>query len=84
MTLHPQEGLLQAARAFQFNEAAAPCCKLRQTAEHRIARLMQPGLRQARYVARQKTALQFHMTATLADSTRILAAKPDPTTSGWP
>ena len=83
VTLHPQAGLLQAARAFQSSEAAVPCRQLRQTAEHRIARLVQLGLRQARCVGRQKTALQLHMTATVANFPRILAARPDPTISGW-
>ena len=40
------------------------------------------GLRQARYVGCQKTAFQLHMTATMANLTRILAARPDPTTAG--
>lgn len=75
VTLHPQEGLLQAARDFQSSEAAAPYRQLRQTVEHRIARLVQLGLRQARYVGRWKTAFQLHMAATVA-------TRPDPTTAG--
>src|SRR5829696_2683830 len=47
--IHPQEALLQEARAFQKSEAFAPYRKLRQAAEHRLARLMQLGVRQARY-----------------------------------
>jgi hypothetical protein len=50
VSLHPQEGLLQKAKAFQKSEAFKPYCQLRQVAEHRIARLMQLGMRQARYV----------------------------------
>ncbi len=38
--LHPQEALLQEARAFQQSDAFAPYRKLRQVAEHRLARLM--------------------------------------------
>ena len=73
VTLHPQEGLRQAARAFQHSVAAAPYRRLRQTVEHRIARLVQLGLRQARYFGRQKTSFQLYMTATVANLTRILA-----------
>ena len=73
MTLHPQEALLQEARAFQHSEAAAPCRRLRQTGAHRIARLVQLGLRQARYCGHQKTHFQLCMTATVANLTRMLA-----------
>jgi hypothetical protein len=41
--IHPQEDLLQEARAFQQSEAFAPYRKLRQAAEHRLARLVQLG-----------------------------------------
>jgi hypothetical protein len=44
--IHPQEALLQEARAFQKSEAFAPYRKLRQAAEHRLARLVQLGARQ--------------------------------------
>lgn len=36
--LHPQEALLQGARAFHQSDAFAPYRKLRQVAEHRLAR----------------------------------------------
>jgi Transposase DDE domain len=52
--IHPQEALLQQARAFQRSGAFAPYRKLRQAAEHRLARLMELGMRQARYVGRTK------------------------------
>jgi hypothetical protein len=51
--IHPQEALLQEARALQQSEAFAPYRKLRQAAEHRLARLMQLGVRQARYFVRR-------------------------------
>ena len=54
--IHPQEAVLQEARAFQHSEAFAPYRKLRQAAEHRLARLMQLGVRQARYFGRTKTS----------------------------
>src|SRR5215207_9496030 len=67
--IHPQEALLQEARAFQQSEAFAPYRKLRQVAEHRLARLMQLGARQARYFGRTKTLFQLLMAATVANLT---------------
>jgi hypothetical protein len=69
--IHPQEALLQAARAFQQSEAFALNRKLRQTAEHRLARLMQLGVRQARYLGRTKTLFQLLMAATVANLTLV-------------
>ena len=71
VSLHPQEGLLQEARAFQRSEAFAPYRRLRQVAEHRIARLMQLGVRQARYFGRVKTLGQLLLAATVANLTLI-------------
>ena len=67
--IHPQEALLQEARAFQQSEAFTPYRKLRQAAEHRLARLMQLGARQARYFGRTKTLFQLLMAATVANLT---------------
>jgi hypothetical protein len=67
--LHPQEALLQEARAFQQSEEFAPYRKLRHTVEHRLARLMQLGVRQARYFGRAKTRFQLLMAATVANLT---------------
>ena len=69
--IHPQEALLQEARAFQQSEAFAPYRKLRQAAEHRLARLMQLGVRQARYFGRMKTLFQLLMAATVANLTLV-------------
>jgi len=69
--LHPQEGLLQQARAFQNSPKFQPYCRMRQTAEHRLARLVQLGIRQARYVGRRKTLFQLLMAATVANLTLI-------------
>jgi hypothetical protein len=71
VSLHPQEGLLQKARAFQKSEAFKEYCQLRQVAEHRIARLMQLGVRQARYMGRKKTLFQLLMAATVANLTLV-------------
>lgn len=69
--LHPQEALLQEARAFQRSEAFAPYRRLRQAAEHRLARLMQLGVRQARYFGRAKTLGQVLLAATVANLTLV-------------
>jgi hypothetical protein len=69
--IHPREALLQEARAFQKSEAFAPYRKLRQAAEHRLARLMQLGVRQARYIGRTKTLFQLLMAATVANLTLV-------------
>ncbi len=66
--------MLQAARRLQHRAAFAPYCHLRQSVEHRLARLVQLGLRQARYLGRHKTAAQLYLTATGALLTRILPA----------
>lgn len=69
--IHPREALLQEARAFQNSEAFAPYRKLRQAAEHRLARLMQLGVRQARYFGRTKTLFQLLIAATVANLTLV-------------
>ena len=45
--------------------------KLRQAAEHRLARLMQLGVRQARYIGRTKTLCQLLLAATVANLTLV-------------
>lgn len=70
--LHPQEALLQAARAFQNSPEFWPYRQMRQTAEHRLARLVQLGIRQARYFGRQKTLFQLLMAATVANLTLVV------------
>jgi Transposase DDE domain/Transposase domain (DUF772) len=69
--IHPHEALLQEVRAFQQSEAFAPYRKLRQAAEHRLARLMQLGVRQGRYFGRTKTLFQLLLAATVANLTLV-------------
>lgn len=69
--LHPQEDLLRKARTFQKSAAFQPYRQMRQTVEHRLARLVQLGIRQARYFGRQKTLFQLLMAATVANLTLI-------------
>jgi transposase len=74
VALHPQEALLQEARAFQASPAFADVRRRRQTAEHRLARLVQLGVRQARYVGRARTLFQLAMAAAVANLTLLAAA----------
>lgn len=69
--LHPQEGLLQEARALQSSPAFEEYSQKRQVAEHRLARMVQLGMRQARYFGHRKTLYQAMMTATVANLTLV-------------
>ena len=69
--LHPQEHLLQEARELQKSAAFKEYRQIRQTAEHRLARLVQLGMRQARYFGRRKTLFQLLMAATVANLTLV-------------
>jgi hypothetical protein len=71
VTLHPQEALLQQARALQNSEAFGEYRRRRQVSEHRLARLVQLGIRQARYFGRVKTLFQLLMAATVANLTLV-------------
>jgi len=71
VTLHPHEALLQEARAFQKSEAFKECNRRRQVSEHRLARLMQLGVRKARYAGRAKTMFQLLIAATVANLTLV-------------
>lgn len=71
ISLHPQERLLQEARALQDSPAFEEYCQKRQVAEHRLARLVQLGIRQARYFGRRKTLFQLLMAATVANLTLV-------------
>jgi hypothetical protein len=67
VSLHPQERLLQEARALQASPAFKEYQRLRQASEHRLARMVQLGMRQARYFGRSKTLFQVLMAATVAN-----------------
>ena len=69
--LHPQEALLQQARALQQSEAFAGYRQRRVVVEHRLARLVQLGIRQARYFGRVKTKFQLYLAATVANLTLV-------------
>jgi hypothetical protein len=69
--VHPQEALLQEARALQHSEAFAEYRERRQVSEHRLARLVQLGVRQSRYFGRAKTLFQLLLAATVANLTLV-------------
>ena len=71
MQLHPQEDLLQQARALQRSEAFGGYRQRRVVVEHRLARLVQLGIRQARYFGRAKTRFQLYLAATVANLTLV-------------
>lgn len=72
VALHPQEALLQAARALQASSTFADA-RPRRTDGHRIARLVQLSVRQARYVGRAKTLVQPAMAAAVSHPITLLA-----------
>jgi hypothetical protein len=78
VAMHPQEGLLQEARAFQASPAFAEYRRRRQMVEHRIARLVQLGIRQARDVGTPKVRFQLLMAAAVANLTYLAASATQP------
>jgi hypothetical protein len=85
VTLHPQEQLLQEARAYQKTEEFKTDTRARQRAEHTNSRLMQLGARQARYFGLAKTKVQAVLLATVLNLLLIfgqqLATAAVPTTT---
>ena len=71
VAVHPQERLLQEARAVQASPAFAEYRRRRQRVEHRIARLVQLGIRQARDVGTPKVRFQLLMAAAVANLTYL-------------
>ena len=69
--IHPQEGLLQEARALQQSAAYDEYRARRVAVEHRLARLVQLGIRQSRYFGRVKTRFQLYLAATVANLTLV-------------
>ncbi len=67
LQVHPQEALLQAARAAQQTPAGREQLRERVVVEHRLARLGQLGVGQARYRGRRKSRCQLLVLATIAN-----------------
>ncbi|HLZ20682.1 MAG TPA: IS1182 family transposase [Ktedonobacterales bacterium] len=74
--LHPHEATMQAARQWQHSSDFDLFRRQRQVVEHRLARLIQLGVRQARYFGRHKTLFQALMVATVANLTLIAGLDP--------
>ena len=72
MQIHPQEALLQQARALQRSARYDEYRARRVVAEQRLARLVQLGIRQSRYFGRVKTRFQLYLAATVANLTLML------------
>ncbi len=70
--IHPQEALLQQARALQ-QSAGYDEYRARRVVEHRLARLVHLGIRQSRYIGRVKTRFQLYLAATVANLTLVAA-----------
>ena len=79
--IHPQEALLQQARALQQSAAYDEYRARRVVVEHRLARLVQLGICQSRYFGRVKTRFQLHLAATVANLT-LVAGKTELPDSG--
>jgi len=71
ITLHPQEQALQRARALERSDYFREHYRQRVVVEHRLARLVGLGIRQARYLGHAKTLLQLLLAATVANLTLI-------------
>ena len=71
MTLHYHEEALRAAQQRQATEAFRAAYRERWKVERKIAEVMQHGLRQARYVGRQKKRLQAYWTAAAVNLKRL-------------
>jgi hypothetical protein len=71
--LNPYERLHREARRWQQSPGFATFREQRQVVEHRLARMVQLGIRQARYFGRGKTLFQALMVATVANLTLVAA-----------
>ena len=71
--IHPQEALLQEARALQQSAGYDEYRERRVVVEHRLARLVHLGIRQSRYFGRAKTKFQLYLAATVANLTLVAA-----------
>lgn len=74
--LNPYEVFHQEARRWQQSPDFERFRQQRQVVEHRLARMVQLGIRQARYFGRDKTLFQALMVATVANLTLIAGQVP--------
>ena len=71
MTLHYHEDVLRAARERQTTAAFRTTYRTRAIIERKIAELMGRGLREARYLGREKQRLQALWTAAIVNLKRL-------------
>ena len=74
--LNPYEVFHQEARRWQQSPDFEGFRKQRQVVEHRLARMVQLGIRQARYFGRDKTLFQALMVAKVANLTLLAGQLP--------
>ena len=67
ISIQAEEGLQQQARAHNQTEAGRKILRERVVVEHRIARLVQLGIRRSRYFGKTKTRWQLVMAAVVAN-----------------
>lgn len=67
VSVPPQEAVLQSARAYQKTPEGKARLRQRVVVEHRLARLGQLGIGQARYLGRKKTRFQLMLACALAN-----------------
>jgi len=72
ISIHAEEALQQQARAHNQTEAGRQSLRERVVVEHRIARLVQLGIRKSRYFGRTKTCLQVVMAAVVANLSLVV------------
>jgi len=70
--IQAEEDLQQRARAHNRTAAGRQSLRQRVVVEHRIARLVQLGIRQSRYLGRTKTCLQVVMAAVVANVSLVV------------
>lgn len=72
ISIQAEEALQQQARAHNQTEAGRKSLRDRVVVEHRLARLVQLGIRESRYVGRTKTCLQVVMAAVVANVSLVV------------
>ena len=76
---------MQQARAPQRSEAFGECGQCRVVVEYRLARLVQLGIRQARYFWRAKTRFQLYLAANCGQRcANLTLVPPRPTCQNHP
>ena len=86
ISIQAEEALQQQARAQNQTEAGRKSLRERVVVEHRLARLVQLGIRKSRYFGRTKTCLQVVMAAIVANVSLVAGyckrqAEPEGTSS---